>query len=216
MKCPIKKRARGPEQKQERLEQIIAAVGGLLETCDFTQISMQRVAKEAGIVKGTLYLYFKTKEELFLELETRELSQFFAKIKEGVGGIKDSSQLPGLLIFIVVQRPLLMKLLAMANQVLEQNISLEKAKAFKLGVHSDLEPVVTAITEKCSDLSAPQVVSYLVHFIAQAIGLWNQANPAPIIKELYLEVPELGASQINFEESLLQASKWLLAGIVAE
>ena len=60
----IKKRARGAEQKQERQQQILEAAAALLVTLDYTQISMALVAKEAGIVKGTLYLYFKTKEDI--------------------------------------------------------------------------------------------------------------------------------------------------------
>ncbi|MDX2469036.1 MAG: TetR/AcrR family transcriptional regulator [SAR324 cluster bacterium] len=216
MKCPIKKRARGTEQKRERLEQIIAAASLLLEKHDFGQISMQSVAKEAGIVKGTLYLYFKTKEELFLELETRELSQFFKLIKEGLAGVCGSDQLPDLLVSILEQRNLLLKLMAIANQVLEQNISFEKAKDFKLGVYDAFKEVVPIVMEKCPDLKEEQIYSFLVHFISQAIGLWNHSNPAPIIKELYQEVPELGAMQINFADSLKKSARWLLEGVKQE
>ena len=71
------KRARQPEQKEQRREAILAAGWTLFKEIGYTAISMTRVAKTAGLAKGTLYLYFKTKEELFLAILTDWFPTFF-------------------------------------------------------------------------------------------------------------------------------------------
>ncbi|HEY3056667.1 MAG TPA: helix-turn-helix domain-containing protein [Thermoanaerobaculia bacterium] len=58
----MKQRARGERDKQQRMAAILKAGRELWSRGgDF---SMTDVAEDAGIVKGTIYLYFKTKEEL--------------------------------------------------------------------------------------------------------------------------------------------------------
>jgi AcrR family transcriptional regulator len=64
------KRARQEHQKLERREAILAAGLALLDELPFQEITMTRIAGRAGVVKGTLYLYFATREELFLELSS--------------------------------------------------------------------------------------------------------------------------------------------------
>ena len=52
-------------QKDSRKETILAAARKLLVRHNFDDVSMAAIAVEAGVAKGTLFLYFKTKEELF-------------------------------------------------------------------------------------------------------------------------------------------------------
>ena len=49
----------------------------------FEGLSMQRLAKAAGISPATIYIYFKDKEDLLLQLHRRELDLYFAFIMEG-------------------------------------------------------------------------------------------------------------------------------------
>lgn len=51
-----------------RKEQIIRAARLLFSRKRYDRVLMDEIAKMAGCAKGTMYLYFKTKEELYLEL----------------------------------------------------------------------------------------------------------------------------------------------------
>jgi len=78
------KRARQSHQKRERRAAILAAALNVLQGTPFRDITMNQVAEQAGLVKGTLYLYFATKEELFLELLRDQLHGWFWELEAGL------------------------------------------------------------------------------------------------------------------------------------
>ncbi|MEO9953766.1 TetR/AcrR family transcriptional regulator [Nonlabens sp.] len=60
---------------EEKLERIYNATIKLTSSVGLVGLKMSSIAKEAGIASGTLYLYFKSKEEL--------LNTLFYKLKSG-------------------------------------------------------------------------------------------------------------------------------------
>src|SRR3712207_3851108 len=63
------RRARSDEDKQERRGAILTTAWRMYtREPSFAAFTMAALAKEAGLAKGTLYLYFRTKEALFLAL----------------------------------------------------------------------------------------------------------------------------------------------------
>jgi AcrR family transcriptional regulator len=53
------------DRRTQRREAIIAAATGLFAECGFAGCEMDRLATELNVAKGTLYLYFPSKDELF-------------------------------------------------------------------------------------------------------------------------------------------------------
>jgi len=49
----------------------------------FDGLSMQKLARAAGVSPATIYIYFKSKEDLLLQLHKREKDRYFAYILEG-------------------------------------------------------------------------------------------------------------------------------------
>lgn len=70
---PTQRRARTQEQKQFRRIRILDVAERHFHEVGYEAFSMASLAKLAGVAKGTLYLYFKTREEVFLTLHTRSL-----------------------------------------------------------------------------------------------------------------------------------------------
>ena len=66
-----KKRARSKAAKSERKDEIIAAAETLLRQLGYDAMTMQAVAMKAGLGKGTLYLYFSSREGLVLDVYGR-------------------------------------------------------------------------------------------------------------------------------------------------
>ncbi len=54
--------------KPEKRQQIMVAAEALFSRCRFHEITMDEVAREAGVGKGTIYRYFASKEELYFEV----------------------------------------------------------------------------------------------------------------------------------------------------
>ena len=64
-------------------EQIIEAARRLFHQFGFKKVSMDEIAKEAGVTKRTIYMYFESKEELlkyFIQEEIKNMKD----IVEGV------------------------------------------------------------------------------------------------------------------------------------
>ena len=70
-----RQRARSPQDKDLRRTHLIAAATRLFADADFDAVTIARVAEAAGVAKGTAYIYFATKETLFVELVRAELTQ---------------------------------------------------------------------------------------------------------------------------------------------
>ena len=69
----INQRARSREQKALRRHAVLAAAETYLREVGYEAFSMAQLAKKTGVAKGTLYLYFQTREELFLTLYEQSL-----------------------------------------------------------------------------------------------------------------------------------------------
>jgi TetR/AcrR family fatty acid metabolism transcriptional regulator len=71
---------------------ILDAAGRLFGTRRFHEVRMDDIAAEAGVGKGTLYRYFKDKDELYLKLLERASGQFTERVQAAVahqGGTRD-------------------------------------------------------------------------------------------------------------------------------
>lgn len=65
---PIGQRARSKQQKAARQAAILRSARSLAEDVGYDGVTMAELGRRAGVAKGTLYLYFRTKEEVFLRL----------------------------------------------------------------------------------------------------------------------------------------------------
>ena len=65
MQVPIDTKPRWERRKDARPQELLAAALDLFVERGFASTRLEDVAKRAGVSKGTLYLYFENKQELF-------------------------------------------------------------------------------------------------------------------------------------------------------
>ncbi len=63
-------------EKKEKEKRILATAADLFREGDFDSVSIASIARDAGIAKGTVFLYFTSKEELFLSLTEQYLQEW--------------------------------------------------------------------------------------------------------------------------------------------
>ena len=71
-------------EREQRQNDIIDAARKLLIDRDFDKISMDEIAREVGLGKSTLYLYFKNKESLYFAIVLRGIRIWDQMIREEV------------------------------------------------------------------------------------------------------------------------------------
>ena len=194
------KRARAPAQKALRRAAILEAAENCYHRHAPNLPSAAEVAAQAGVSKGTVYLYFRTKEEIFLALFSHHLSAIFNQIQ----AIQFHDQSPNVLsdriLSYLERHPIFMPLAAMLHSVLESNLSLEVLLAFKLQLSQGLSRTADALDLK---LDSPPGFSEraLLHSYAALIGLW-QLLQWPSALDHEQNNPEFSALQKNFATEL--------------
>jgi len=76
-------------EKKERQNDIINASRKLINEKDFDEISMDEIAREIGLGKSTLYLYFKNKESLYFAIVLKGIKIWEKMVKEAVNDDKN-------------------------------------------------------------------------------------------------------------------------------
>ena len=171
------KRARTNDEKYFRRTQILDSAELLFEEVGYESFSMANLAKTAGVVKGTLYLYFRTREEVFLTLYNQSLARwsevFLSRLKSAMSdhdyacalyetAMADGSFVP---------------LLARLEHVIEHNVSIEKLVESK---RSFIQRVgfITNATESAISLNQTQAAEVVRTMGVLLVGA-TRADQAP-------------------------------------
>src|SRR5215831_5261728 len=75
-----RRRARSDGDKLTRRRVILDTAWRLFQELPYQAIAMSAIAQRTGLAKGTIYLYFKTKEALFLALQEQQLLAWFREV----------------------------------------------------------------------------------------------------------------------------------------
>ncbi|WP_316676657.1 TetR family transcriptional regulator [uncultured Tolumonas sp.] len=193
------KRARQDHQKLERREAILAAGLALLDELPFQEITMTRIAERAGVVKGTLYLYFATREELFLELLGEQLHDWFWDQESLAGNLPRASRLDAAARQIgasVRQRPVLRGLLGVLDSHLLHNVPEPAVRAFQEELRRRAHALGTLWERALPFLRPGQGFAFLVRTMALVTGLQGRfADPELLTESLRLLL--LGLREAN-------------------
>lgn len=207
------KRAANPNAKAERRAAILAAAGEAFDRLGFAAVSMAWLAERVGLAKGTLYLYFPSKEALFLALYLDELNAWFGRINRELtkNPRHEPAQIAGQFVDALDAQPRLPPLAAILHVVLERNISEEEALAFKRHLLNRVSQTGALVEQLMSFLQPGDGARLLLRLHALIIGTWNAATPAPVARRV-LEREEMAALRLDFSEELENTLVLLLEG----
>ena len=147
------KRARTPEQKSDRRDTILVTAKTLFMEAGYEGFSMGLLSKRAGVAKGTLYLYFGTKEEVLLSLYSQEFERFCSELTAGIPAEITDADFVSRIYETSVSDPLFLALHARLGTVIEQNISVDALITSKRGMAKHFQMMV-------NNLSGPLALDY--------------------------------------------------------
>ena len=130
------RRAIGSEEKQARRAAILRAARELFSGDAGSLPTAAEIAAATGLAKGTLYLYFQTKEEIFATLllegwrSALEAAHSIFQPTQGERAEKVAAFIAGL-VGHLEHHPELLRLDALGSGVLEQNMTPDALRRFK-------------------------------------------------------------------------------------
>src|SRR3954462_6809689 len=90
LQCPDNK-PRWERRKDARPQELLAAALDLFVERGFASTRLEDVAKRAGVSKGTLYLYFENKEELFKAVVRENIVPAIGAAEDVIAGFEGPS-----------------------------------------------------------------------------------------------------------------------------
>jgi TetR/AcrR family transcriptional regulator len=212
------RRAIREDQKERRRGELLDVAWRLFRERPYGEITVSEVAREAGLAKGTVYLYFETKEEMFLSALERQLVSWFehldGRLQEMRGGC-DVSGVVALLCGSLEERPALVRALAIMHGVFEQNVSFGATMRFKRTLHFRLTRTGSLLEECLPLLSVGDGLRFLLRAHALIVGLWHFADPAPSSRRA-LEEPGMEGFRVDFAHEFSETIRALLRGMKRE
>lgn len=210
------KRAIRNEQKEERRQQIIEAAWQLFQERPYEAVNIVDITQRTGIAKGTLFLYFSTKEALFLAVQQQQFIIWFNTIDAQLTTLTPPTsieQVVSLITQTLNTQPGLTRLFAILHVILERNITQEAANEFKQFLLSRINQTGKLLENCLSFLLEGEGAQTLLYMYALVIGVQHLADPAPVVRQVLDNKPELAVFDVQFAPVFAAASAALLQGL---
>jgi len=211
----LSSRAMTADQKQLRRASILTVALARFADTPYNELTMDRIAVDAAVAKGTLYLYFRSKEELFLALYEDELARWFDELDASLEKNRRAASFDNvvqLLCDSLKNRPMFLRLIAIVHTVLERNVALTTVRRFKTRMKERLLNTGALLEASLPFLKPDRGADLLLKINALVIGFQHLAEPSGVAAEI-LKEPELALFRVNLTEQLLSTLRTLLMGL---
>jgi AcrR family transcriptional regulator len=225
------KRAQNPDQKDQRRKDILETARAIIARREYRSIKLQDVADELGLVKGTLYRYFPTKQDLFMELYREDLTDWLdewaaidgnaekaARSKKGEpkksGTKKDatpaSAELAKRITTTLARRPGLARMIGGFHFEIEPDLSDQGLIEFKRFLRDFIAETGTRI-ERLAPEFAERGFRTALEIYVLIQGSASLAYPSERICAVLSETPDLAAFKVDFAKLFRPLLERLLA-----
>jgi AcrR family transcriptional regulator len=211
----LRERARKAEDKELRRRAIVDAARGLFAERGWAGFAMAEVAARTGLAKGTLYLYWPTKEELLLAVLEELLWQWFDELDARLDDARAPAaprRLAAIVCESLASYEPLGRLLAVLQTVLEHNVARASVVRFKSELYERMAMSGARLERHLPGIGAGQGVRVLLHLNATLVGLVQMADSAPVVQEV-LAAPPLSALAVDLPRELHAALTIYFEGI---
>ena len=178
------------EEKQQREQFIIEKAIEMFETLNFSEITMNALAKKCHLAKGTLFVYFQTKETLFAKLLYKEYSEWgiheLEDLRQHSTFTKDSYKkfIMNQTRYLLKERMRMIRLVSMKRSIINENIAPEMLAEEIEGLNKIVR-MLSKITERKTDfLTEDRIYNLYMARHVIIIGAYELATSAYNIEKL--------------------------------
>ncbi len=150
---------------------------------------------------------------IFLALLSHELSSWFADFAAASKRFDSPEAALDWIAVATAERGELLQLVALLHVALERNVSVETARAFKLGIEAGLSALAPDVGRALRLDSEAEARQFLRWLQASTVGLLQFAAPSPAVRAAIAEEPRLAGLTIDFQTELRALLGALLRGM---
>lgn len=197
-----KQRARTAKEKDRRRDSIVTAALELLLEKPGSLPTMNAIAKRAGVSKGTTYIYFDTKESIYLALLEDELHGWLGDIEKALSYHNEQPVTALVQAFFGFRtaQPNLWILASLSHSVIELNIDHKALLSYKTKLAQRFKSCARSIRQHfgLNESHSHAVEQMLMQSYAYMLGQWQVCNPPQSIARL-LKGPGFKVLQPDFD-----------------
>jgi TetR/AcrR family transcriptional regulator len=215
-----KRRARSADDKAEKRGDILAAAGKLIVEREYRDITMADIACQAKVAKGTLFIYFKSKEELFLAVTAGYLKTLFVELEAAVADAavagSEAEKSKAILSAMTGQlagNPGLLRMIVLLGPILEHNVGYQRILELKRFMLDRMTILGAGLERAFPGMRAGAGMSFLQRLFGIAVGYLNLENPAACVKYV-IENEDLAAFRFDFRSEFEETAAILLKGMM--
>jgi AcrR family transcriptional regulator len=221
---PTKQRATQADEKANWRLQLLNAANTLIQTTPYDRLTVAQIAEQAHLAKGTVYLYFKSKEELFLGLTERLLGAWLDELDKFLAQdslqTHDPEQRAGViaqqLAHSLAASPILLNLLGRLHTVLETKSEYAAVLAFKRFLNERLLRSGVLLETRLFGSVTGAGGRAFVELHALAIGIEHLAHQSEVTRQVERDHPHLALGNADFAPRFAHAAAALLRGLQQE
>lgn len=141
---------------------------------------MNDLAQNAGLAKGTLYLYFTTKEQLFLAMLEERLTDLLLRMENALAGLRPGNPrtVAEAIVVAVAQDWDVLPLMLLWEPVLEHNVDLQSVLEFRRRLTPHLDRLGQRLESTLPELRG-RGVETLVQLRAYMAGVQQMVSSPP-------------------------------------
>ncbi|MDO4355080.1 MAG: TetR/AcrR family transcriptional regulator [Clostridia bacterium] len=178
-------RARSPEQKQQRMEEIMAVTDALFRAHSYHEVTLTTIAEALGWSRGNLYKYVTTKEEIFLELYQVRQAEFIAALYDALGEAVPCANeaFADAWSDVLSQHQDYLRYHGILNAIIETNVTVNRLAEFKKLSFANRGRAYAILAAQCPNLSDKQVRQLFLTLLYHGCGLYSHTHFAPLLEQ---------------------------------
>ncbi|NTS76619.1 TetR family transcriptional regulator [Catenovulum sp. SM1970] len=171
------RRARTEKDKEQKRGLILNTASQLFDANPEILPTAAAIASQSGVAKGTVYLYFKSKETIFLTLLEQHYQTWFADISAAI--TVDSPEADDIINAIcqyIEAQPQFFQLASLSHSVLERNVANDDLLAFKTSLSNIVKITANNLAAKLQSTDEELCAKLLMRSYAILLGIWQIAQ----------------------------------------
>lgn len=205
-------RARSDKEIDSRKAEILNVTEKLFLTTEYQDITLAIIAEKTSISRPSMYNYYKTKEEVFLDLSKREYLRFEETIRHSFTKKLSKKQFCKKMSDVLWEHQTFLKLLSLHTSIIEDKCGIELMHNFKKAVMPMYTTFSNILEKQFPQSTSEQRDLFKAHFFMYAysvypashipdaqIKIMNELKPfgnLPAPKQLLLNALELLSSNL--------------------
>lgn len=192
-------RARSEQQIQERIQEIVNAASEIYNELGYDGLSFSVIAEYTKFTRPNIYKYFKTKDEILLEMLKADTVAWITSLTNSfkLNKIYAVEEIAEIWVGSLIKHSRLLELYSFLFTTIEKNVSVEALAKFKQETVPVYQTQLVHLVEQLFPRATPtNVYDFITAQMTLAIGLYPMCQ----MNELQLKAVEMSGIQYTAPE----------------